>query len=267
MRDLLPMHNPGILILMETKVTYSSMGNFFNNLGFTASTIVNPIGRAGGIWVIWDSTQVTVRASAASNQYIQATVHKEDYKEWVLNAVYASPNPTVRDSLWEDLEDTTASMNKAWLVVGDFNDYANLSERRSFSPSPNLTRTQRFTERVNNCNLLDLGSVGPRFTWTNNKQGMASTIERLDRAMSNEQWRALFPEGIVRTLPRTYSDHSPLVVYTQCMHPSNPQNRPFRFETAWLCHPNFIDVVQKSWLNMDFNLIEAIDNFTHYVKI
>ncbi|KAL7259954.1 hypothetical protein ACSBR1_005757 [Camellia fascicularis] len=186
MQDLLRTHNPGILILMETKVTYSSMGNFFNNLGFMVSTIVDP-SRAGGIWVIWDTTQVTVQASTASNQYKQATVHKEDYEEWVLNAVYASPHPTVRDSLWEDLEDTVASMNKAWLVMGDFNDYANHSETRSFLPSPNLTRTQRFTERVNNYNLLDLGSVGPRFTWTNNRQGMASTMERLDRAMSNEQ--------------------------------------------------------------------------------
>ncbi|KAL7161502.1 hypothetical protein ACSBR2_042045 [Camellia fascicularis] len=106
-------------------------------------------------------------------------------------------------------------MNKAWLVVGDFNDYANHSERRSFSSSQNLNRTQRFTERVNNYNLLDLGSVGPRFTWTNNRQGMANTMERLDRAMSNEQWRAFFPEGTVRTLPQTYSDHSSLVVYTQ----------------------------------------------------
>ncbi|KAL7230598.1 hypothetical protein ACSBR2_008963 [Camellia fascicularis] len=70
-------------------------------------------------------------------------------------------------------------------------------------------------DRINNCNLIDLGSVGPRLTWTNNRQGLANSIERLDRAMSNHQWRALFPEGTVRTLPRTYSDHSPLVVYTQ----------------------------------------------------
>lgn len=33
--------------------------------------------------------------------------------------------------------------------------------------------------------------------------------------MSNDHWRALFPEGTVRTLLRTYSDHSPLVIYTQ----------------------------------------------------
>lgn len=40
-------------------------------------------------------------------------------------------------------------------------------------------------------------------------------MECLDRAMSTAQWRALFPEGTVRTLPRIYSDHSPLVVFTQ----------------------------------------------------
>ncbi|KAI7993906.1 hypothetical protein LOK49_LG11G02221 [Camellia lanceoleosa] len=67
MRDLLRTQNPRILILMETKVTYSSIWNFFNNLGFTASTIVDPIGKAGGIWVIWDTAQVTIRVSTASN--------------------------------------------------------------------------------------------------------------------------------------------------------------------------------------------------------
>ncbi|KAL7254737.1 hypothetical protein ACSBR1_008974 [Camellia fascicularis] len=91
-------------------------------------------------------------------------------------------------------------------------------------------------------------------------------MERLDRAMSNDKCRALFPEGTVRTLPRMYSDHSPLVVFTQDMHPSNPKSRPFRFEAAWLCHPNFPDVVLKSWANMNTNLVGAITEFTHNVK-
>ncbi|XP_028094850.1 uncharacterized protein LOC114294871 [Camellia sinensis] len=91
-------------------------------------------------------------------------------------------------------------------------------------------------------------------------------MERLDRTMSNDKWRALFPEGTVRTLPRTYSDHSPLVVLTQGMHSSNPKNRPFRFEAAWLCHPNFSDVVLNSWANMNFSLMEAIKEFTSNVQ-
>ncbi|KAI8011577.1 hypothetical protein LOK49_LG06G01908 [Camellia lanceoleosa] len=85
--------------------------------------------------------------------------------------------------------------------------------------------------------------------------------------MSNDKWRAFFPKGTVRTLPRTYSDHSPLIVLAQGMHPHNPTARPFRFEAVWLCHPSFSDVVKKSWSNMEYNLIEAINDFTHDVKI
>lgn len=236
-------------------------------MGFSASTIIDPTGRAGGIWLIWDTDQVNVRASTVSNQFIQATIHEEDFEEWVLNAVYASPNPLSRETLWENLEDTASHMNKPWLVMGDFNDYAYQNERKSFSHSQNQNRTQRFRERINNCNLIDLGSVGPRFTWTNNRQGMANIMQRLDRALCNDQWQALFPEGTVRTLPRTYSDHSPLVVYTQCMHSPTTHNGPFCFEAAWMCHPSFFDVVHKSWLNMEFKLLEAIDNLTHNIKI
>ncbi|KAI7983117.1 hypothetical protein LOK49_LG15G01485 [Camellia lanceoleosa] len=49
MRELIQTHKPGILILMETKVQYSYMGNFFSNMGFSAATIVNPVGRSGGV--------------------------------------------------------------------------------------------------------------------------------------------------------------------------------------------------------------------------
>ncbi|KAL7203555.1 hypothetical protein ACSBR2_016767 [Camellia fascicularis] len=78
---------------------YSSMGNFFSNMGFSAATIVDLVGRSSGIWLIWDTDQVNVRASSVSNQYMQGTIHKEDYEEWVLNAVYASPNPSLREAL------------------------------------------------------------------------------------------------------------------------------------------------------------------------
>lgn len=215
MRELLNTHKPAILILMETKIPYSTMGNFFNNLGFTAATIVDPVERAGGIWLLWDTDQVNMRTSHATNQVIQATIHKEDYEEWILSAVYASPNSSQRDELWDNLEETAKTMEKPWLVAGNFNDFSNQNERRSYALSYNHSRAQKFTERINNCNLIDLGSVGPRLTWTNNRKGLANTMERLDRAMSNDKWRAFFPEGTVRTLPRTYSDHSPLVVLTQ----------------------------------------------------
>ncbi|KAL7190541.1 hypothetical protein ACSBR2_022760 [Camellia fascicularis] len=61
-------------------------------------------------------------------------------------------------------------MDKPWLVVGDFNDYASQGERRNFTPSQSSAKTQNFLERINNCNLIDLGSSGPKITWTSNRQ-------------------------------------------------------------------------------------------------
>lgn len=72
-------------------------------------------------------------------------------------------------------------MNIPWLAAGNFNDYASSAEKRRFTmnQNQNLTQSQRrsrkFTDRINNCNLMDLGCTGPNFTWSNNRQGCANT--------------------------------------------------------------------------------------------
>ncbi|KAL7196594.1 hypothetical protein ACSBR1_036576 [Camellia fascicularis] len=53
--EIIRVHKSEILILLETNVVFSTMGNFFNRLGFTASTTVDPISRSGGIWIVWDT--------------------------------------------------------------------------------------------------------------------------------------------------------------------------------------------------------------------
>ncbi|KAL7187776.1 hypothetical protein ACSBR1_037768 [Camellia fascicularis] len=88
-RELVRLHHPNAVALFETKVLFSSMGLFFNHLGYTASTIVDPIGRVG----------VSVSAHIANSQIIQATVKRENFEEWVLAAVYASRNPGIRQNL------------------------------------------------------------------------------------------------------------------------------------------------------------------------
>ncbi|KAI7985906.1 hypothetical protein LOK49_LG14G02233 [Camellia lanceoleosa] len=95
--EIIRVHKPEILILMETK----------------------------------DTSHVNVRASSVSSQAIHATVHKEDYEEWVLAAVYASPNPSLKDTMWDDLESVAQNMKKRWMVAGDFNDYGSQNERKT----------------------------------------------------------------------------------------------------------------------------------------
>ncbi|KAL7201936.1 hypothetical protein ACSBR1_033598 [Camellia fascicularis] len=160
LRELLKNHNPTIIVLMETKVSLSSMGPFFNNLSFTTSTFVDPVGKCGGLWLLWDPFKMTVMALDANPQVIYAKIKCDHFLNWILSAVYANPNPKNRDTLWDNLE----SM--------DDNIHA---------------KTKKFAAKLNRCNLMDLSCSGPHLTWTNGHQDMANTLERLDRATRNTE--------------------------------------------------------------------------------
>ena len=248
--ELFRVHKPDLVILIETKVPFSSTGNFFINLGFNNSCIVDPVGRVGGIWVLWDSTNVTVNVITASNQVVHASVTKANYDTWILSATYASPNSDYRDLMWENFAHVASSSDAPWMAVGDFNDFSSTSERRSNARDTggsNQRRANKFNDNLDRCGLMDLGSCGPRMTWTNGRFGLANTLVRLDRALANANWRQLFPEATVRVLPRTYSDHHHLLVLTDGMIPPPPiLNRNFIMQDMWLFHPNFEEVVISS---------------------
>ncbi|KAL7219921.1 hypothetical protein ACSBR2_012893 [Camellia fascicularis] len=181
---------------------------------------------------------VNVRVTEASSQLITTRITKQDYPEWLLIAVYASPISNKRGEIWASLGHTAQNNSAPWMIAGDFNDFASHSEKRHSAGSSNQSSSQdqrrinKFSERMNNCNLMDLGCSGLRLTWTNNRQCWVNTMVRLDRAMCNSERRTSFPEGLVRNLPRTYSNHSPMMIFTQGISPFNPSCKLFKFEAA-----------------------------------
>lgn len=50
-------------------------------------------------------------------------------------------------------------------MLGDFNEVLS-SEEKYGGNSINLNRALEFKECLDNCNFLDLGFAGPKFTWT-----------------------------------------------------------------------------------------------------
>ncbi|KAL7163540.1 hypothetical protein ACSBR2_039615 [Camellia fascicularis] len=106
-------------------------------------------------------------------------------------------------------------MTRPWFITGDFNDISSQGEKRSYAQSNQQSRSRRFWDNMNKCGLMDLGCSTPRLIWSNNRTGLANTMEKLDRALCNDEWRTTFSEGAVRNLPRSYSDHFPLIVYTE----------------------------------------------------
>lgn len=51
----------------------------------------------------------------------------------------------------------------------------------------NNHRANLFKQTINNCNLLDFGFNGPKFTWKNKRKNNP-IMERLDRGFGNGEW-------------------------------------------------------------------------------
>lgn len=134
----------------------------------------------------------------------------------------------------------------------------------SCSP-PNRNHMANFNNVLNDCSLLNLGHNGPRLTWTN-KRDSRLVMKWLDRALCNLSWKLLFEETKVVHLPRTSSNHYPILINT-LPSPPYPCNRPFHLETMWFNDPSFPNVVKDAWHSHPNNTILALKEFTKRIKI
>ncbi|XP_058775103.1 uncharacterized protein LOC131649355 [Vicia villosa] len=186
----------------------------------------------------------------------------KDEPDWLFTAIYASPQECLKKLLWDELKSLASNINVPWMVAGDFNDIAHISEKRGGV----LAATNRcglFRKRMNDCMLSDLESHGPKFTWRGPVfQGGQHIIEKLDRAMSNDLWRVQFPDVIVKVLVRVdFSDHHPILINLKEEY-VDPIKKPFRFENAWLMHESYQAMLQSSWrkdqdVTLNHNNIQA----------
>lgn len=67
-----------------------------------------------------------------------------------------------------------------------------------------------------------------------------------------------FPKAFVTHLPRVFSDHCSILLELIRPHPA-ANEKPFRFHTMWIHHPEFPEVVKKAW-ESNLGLHSAIRN-------
>ena len=148
-------------------------------------------------------------------------------------------------------------------MLGDFNEVL-CGEDKFGGNHVNLNRALEFKNCLDECNMLDLGFTGPKYTSTNRRPISDLILERINRCFANPVWRVLFPEALVTHLPRTFSDHC-LVLIELSRASANQQNKPFHFQTMWLLHHDFPRVVQQAW-SKDRALQEATLEFVIRVR-
>ena len=89
-----------------------------------------------------------------------------------------------------------------------------------------------------------LGLVGDKFTWKG-KRSSGMVLERLDRAVANNDWFARNLGTKVQHLHFHSLDHRPIIVKLEGIIPK--LNKPFKFEKMWLSNKGCSDTVNSAW--------------------
>jgi exonuclease III len=239
-------HKPCLVVIMETRTSPVNLQRTFQLLGFDGYHFAETNGYTGGIIVAWKKESIGVDLLYTHFQFLHLKVTLQAGKIFFLTTVYASPHEEGRNALWREIKHISRDMTGEWLLVGDFNDIMKPSEKKGGVPA-SQRQCDKFVDRINECQLLDCGAIGPQFTWYGPKfHGGDRIFERLDRALANDDWRIGFPNAVVKVLPRvTFSDHHPLLI--QLLGSGIFQRaRTFKFESAWLLDSSY-EEMWKSW--------------------
>jgi endonuclease/exonuclease/phosphatase family metal-dependent hydrolase len=166
---------------------------------------------------------------------------------WKFTGFYGNPEVTRRSESWSLLRFLSSMDPAPWLCVGDFNEIVSLSEK-SNSSYRSSSQMQAFKNALEDSHLSDLGFSGPRFTWCNGRSGEDFTRERLDRAVANGEWTNLFNVVEVLVLPRSKSDHHPLLVsFSNSRDVKWSKCRRFRYEACWGKHREPHQLIKQVW--------------------
>lgn len=171
-------------------------------------------GISGGLVIMWHHYLITVDEIQMSTQEIHHMVHVWPNPTKWLFLIYASNSATSHATLWNNLKCIQNYYTGPWFVGGDFNEVLRATEEYCGNLISNR-RADAFANCINYCKLIDLGFKDSCYMWTNTRRYGYTILERLDCLLTNYYWINLFPEVVVQYLPRTHSDHCPLLVSLQ----------------------------------------------------
>lgn len=100
LKEMVKIHRPTILALMETKIQSHHVYGFLASIGFTDMVVVEASGFVGGLWFLWDNHRITVEPLAVEDQVTTVLVSETTSAPWLLSVVYASPRAHEREDLW-----------------------------------------------------------------------------------------------------------------------------------------------------------------------
>ncbi|XP_020699543.1 uncharacterized protein LOC110111848 [Dendrobium catenatum] len=183
---------------------------------------------SGRIWIKWSTDRISFNPSFFSSQMIAGMVSFGSSTPFLLSVIYASNSQVERKVLWEDIRAISPAGNVPWILMGDFNTCCFSSEKLGGNPL-NQNLLNDINSVIFDTNLKNLGSIGPSYTWFNQRTDSPIHI-KLDRMLINDQWVSLYPDSFYSIHSPSGSDHCPIVLNSGTYH---TKKHHFLYKNYW----------------------------------
>lgn len=165
------------------------------------------MGRSGGLALLWKNDSL-VEIQNYNRRHINAIVRNaENAPCRNFTWFYGNLEAGKRHESWSLLRHIFSLVPIPWVCMGDFNEITMASEKFGTI----RWQMDNFNSTLEDCHLLDLGFIGPKFTWCSKREGADFVKERLDKVVANHEWCRMNSVFQVEVLAARSSDHAPLL--------------------------------------------------------
>ncbi|KAL0457799.1 UNVERIFIED_CONTAM: hypothetical protein Slati_0407100 [Sesamum latifolium] len=204
-------------------------------------------GKGGGLMLLWRK-DINLVVHSFSHSHIDAGISNEEGTNgWRFTGLYGHPKAAKRTETWSLLWKLRDFSSRPWLCAGDFNEILSMDEKTG-APRPHR-QIEEFRSCLADCQIMDLGCCGAKFTWCNRREAPNTVRVRLDRACASMSWQAMFPHTRVTTEAARGSDHNLLIINLEAetIQGAKRRRRLFRFEAMWSRSSECEDVIRSLW--------------------
>ena len=196
-----------IVFLVETWTNDTRLDQVLCNFDFRNKWSVPSGHRGGGLVLLWKQ-DIRVIVEDSSRYCIDVLIEKNTPQEWRFTGFYFELVTTRRHKAWTKLQTLNDKPHIPWLCAGDFNEITRQEEKMGGVTHEN-SQMQPF---IDECGFMDLGFIGPKFTWSRHYTNGHSIWKRLDRGLATNLWFLRFLGARVHHLPCLSSNHCPLLI-------------------------------------------------------
>eukprot|EP00253_Pinus_taeda_P012543 PITA_12543 len=202
---------------------------------------------AGAILILWNPQKIGIIDAEESRIYLSVVIQPVgDRDTYLVTNVYGPQRLDDKIKFIDSLVDLKSIFaGLPWVIGGDFNMIRSLSEKKGGTRALNKD-SSAFQCFLENMKLVDIETNIGLCTWNNKRGGYSQVASKLDKFMISEELLLLDKEVIADILPFGGSDHWPIQMEIKGI--GTPRNKPFRFENMWLSHLDFINNIEKWWV-------------------